>query len=552
MSYGLTINDWGEAAAAADPWPAHAHAGTSEWGLTVLPADAPAQVRRSAAIPVAFAIPVALSALSYASGGTAFLSDFAFVVLTGLCAVLLAVELATFGHRQGIGAILLYGGVLVWFCHDYGTNWFLHDYRHFEPAFAAVHVDTVARALFYHCLFVDLMVIAFRLPFLRFVDRLVVAVPEPADRRFYFWLVLALLLIGWSAFIFTVDPLPVSLAKACLWFVPGWGTPLAFTMGRSGNTNTNWGGYLAQVIQVGQVGGILGAVYALLVARSTLGRLFGWLDWAFWASYSFTSFRRGDIAFMAMPVMGLMFVKYHAQRDPQRRARSRFQMVATLAAVSVLWFFVQYQTAQRMGNGHVQLFRAAGNTMFSEGLNAWVVIPDQIGYAYNNWPGEAIVCPIPDSLWSFVIGPIPRALWTSKPVEQFSLWYSAMVSHDKRGLATGGREGTTISGGAVGAWYFRYGPAGVIEGALVYGWLMGVAERALRRARGQPIKVMFALAFATFVFRCYRDLWWHLLYPIMIGGVVLWIVIRLLSGGHPPASHPEGEPSSADPGNSRV
>ena len=99
---------------------------------------------------------------------------------------------------------------------------------------------------------------------------------------------------------------------------------------------------------------------------------------------------------------------------------------------------------------------------------------------------------------------------------------------------------TTVSGGAVGAWYMRYGPGGVVEGGLVYGWLMGVAERALRRTRGRPIKVMFALAFATFLFRCYRDLAWHNLYGIMIGGVVIWVIVRLFFGARRAEPSPVG------------
>ena len=539
MSYGLMTNDWNDSLLDVDDVPAPVASGISEWGLTVLPPDAPAQVRRSGLIPVAFAVPLLFSAFSYAGGGLAFFTDLAFVALTGICITLLAVELLTFGHRQGVGAILIYGGVLIWFCHDYASYWFMHDFTRVERYFPAVRVDTVARAFFYHCLFIELMVIAYRFPVLRFADRLVVAVPELPDNRFYLWLVIAMLAIGWAGFIPTTDFLPVSLAKACLWFLPGMGGGPSFTVGRSGNTNVNLGGYVAQVLQVGEMGGILAAVYALLVARSVFGKVFGWLVWAFWVSYSFTSYRRGDIAFMTLPIMALMFVKFHAQRDPQRRASSLLRLGATLVAVSVIWFLVQLQTATRMTGGVIHLFRAVGNTMFSEGLNAWVVIPDPDGYAYDDWPGETVLLPIPNTVWAFVTGPVPRVLWTSKPVEKFALWYSAMISHDRRGLATEGAQGTTVSGGAVGAWYFRYGPPGVIEGALVYGWLMGVAERSLRRAQGQPIKVMFALAFATFVFRCYRDLWFHLLYPIMIGGVVFYVVIRLVFGTRPTHISPQ-------------
>lgn len=539
MSYGLTANHWDEPPLEFDPAPSTG-ATTNEWGLTVLPNDAPAQFRRSAIIPVLFAIPVFLSAISFVGGGLTFLSDLAYLVLTGSCVTLLLVELFKFGERQGIGAILIYGGILVWFCHDYGSYWFLHDFQQYTPAFPSVHADTIARVLFFHCLFIDVMVIAFRLPLLRFVDQLVVAVPEPGNPRFYLALVILLLLFGLTSFYFTADPMPVSLARACLWFLPPFSGGPRWTAVRSGNTNFNISGYVAQIIQVGQIGGIFAVAYAILVARTLPGKAFGWLVWLFWTLYSFTTFRRGDIAFMAMPVLGLMFVKYHAQRDPEQRARNFTRLVGTLAISATMWGTVQLQTVARTNHLSFSMFHAMGNTMFSEGLNAWVVIPDQTGYPYNTYPGEGLIRPIPDTLFNFLIGPIPRVIWHDKPVEQFSLWYAAMISHDRRGLQTNGNQGTTVSGGAVGAWYFRYGPAGVIEGAIVYGWLMGVAERALRRAQGQPLKVFFALAFATFMFRSYRDLWWHNLYPVMIGGVVITLLVRLVLGQqrHEPTSYP--------------
>ena len=352
MSYGLTANDWIDPAADVHGGPAAVP--VLDYGQGPLLADAsPRLAERSAIIPVLFSIPVAISALSYAGDGVGFLSDAAFLVLTLLCAWFLAVELATFGKRQGLGAILIYGGVLVWFCHDYAVSWFNHDYRHFDPFFPNVKADTVARALFYHTLFIDLMLIGFRLPvarvpFVRLIDRFVVVVPEPAQTRFYFYSVLAALLIGWCAFIPTRDLWPVSIVKAGLWFVPGVGH-VEFTAGRSGNINFNWGGYLGQVIQIGSVGGILGAVYALLVATNIAGRAFGWFTWAFWTSYSFQGDRRGEIAFMALPILILLFMLYHAESDAERRRRNTRWLVGTLAAAVFMWYAVQRQIATPRG-----------------------------------------------------------------------------------------------------------------------------------------------------------------------------------------------------------
>jgi hypothetical protein len=53
---------------------------------------------------------------------------------------------------------------------------------------------------------------------------------------------------------------------------------------------------------------------------------------------------------------------------------------------------------------------------------------------------------------------------------------------------------------------------------------------------GKPMNILFTLAFGTFMFRCFRDLWWHNLYPVMIAGVVMagivW-VSNTFFGGDP-------------------
>ena len=50
-------------------------------------------------------------------------------------------------------------------------------------------------------------------------------------------------------------------------------------------------------------------------------------------------------------------------------------------------------------------------------------------------------------------------------------------------------QGTTISHGLVGHWYFPYGWAGVIEGGLLFGWLLVVGERALVKNLNRPLTI---------------------------------------------------------------
>jgi hypothetical protein len=123
---------------------------------------------------------------------------------------------------------------------------------------------------------------------------------------------------------------------------------------------------------------------------------------------------------------------------------------------------------------------------------------------------------LPEQLWWFIIGPIPRALWTSKPVDQLWEWYNRLYTG-----AGNGTVGTTISHGVVGSWYFNYGAFGAIEGALLMGWLMAISERALQRSNGRPMGLLMSLAFSVWLFRIYRDFIFIDLYGLMIGAIVL-------------------------------
>ena len=158
-------------------------------------------------------------------------------------------------------------------------------------------------------------------------------------------------------------------------------------------------------------------------------------------------------------------------------------------------------------------------------------MPDQVPFFCDRFPGEGIIRPIPETIFWFLMGPIPRALWENKPTDDAMVWYNKMVG------GTDGREGTTIAQGLVGHWYFRYGIAGVVEGGMLVGWLMGVSERLLRRANGRPMTLVAALAMAAWLFRIYRNFYFIELYGPLIGVLaftLLVYVMRPFSGGAPP------------------
>jgi hypothetical protein len=487
-------------------------------------AQGAAELDRSMLPAALFLIPVLITGLSYLSGGVGPITDLGFLLLTVLCVVFLFKELIQFPKQQGIGAILIYGGVLVWFCHDYMTNWFGRDFG--DPSLH-IPVHVVAKAAFYHALFVDVMLLVFRRPFMRWAEKLVVAVPEPSTPQFYVVALIAIMAVGMSPFVlFVNEPLYSALWKT----VTLREDQVAWTVGRTivgraANLNYSWGGYVAQILQIGMIAGVLGAAYAILEAKTWAGRIFGLSLWLFWVLYCFNTYRRGDMAFMVIPAMGFLYYRYQvlASGYLKRAGWKAYALVAVVGLTLIL--VIQYQISVRSGETLQagQVFEARGNTMFSEGIKAWAIFGEDGGkdyYSSDDFFGASIVEPIPMTAWWFGIDWIPRALWTTKPIDQFAAWYNDLISGEHLGMG-----GTTVSGGAVGQWYFRYGPAGVIEGGLMYGWLMGVCERALRRAKGRPIGVLFAFCFATFLFRAYRDLWFHLLYPVMIGGVALFLIV---------------------------
>jgi hypothetical protein len=90
-----------------------------------------------------------------------------------------------------------------------------------------------------------------------------------------------------------------------------------------------------------------------------------------------------------------------------------------------------------------------GNTMFSEGLLAYSVVGVDGGMPFFNasdFPGEGIILAMPHTLFDFVVGIIPRALWHDKPIDALWEWYNKAYTGMGDGVT-----GTTISHGLIGS-----------------------------------------------------------------------------------------------------
>jgi hypothetical protein len=482
-------------------------------------------LNRSSYAPIAFILPIFLSGASWMVGGTPWLTDIAFTVLTAICLIYLILELYNFPKRFGIGGLILYSGVLIWFSHDYYSHWIGHGFNNADEVFDAV---TIAKATFCHSLFIFFMNLGLYIPFYKPMVKIIHAVPEPNSQSFYMWMLVGLFFMGIMPYVlFTRGPVLQSIWSD-MWAMRSGGA--RWTVGRTGNINYNYGAYVALLVQMGQIGGQLAVFVALLIAKNPISKIIAWSIWAFWMAMAFGSGTRGEVLFMGLPAISLLYLKYQSLAAYwMHKFSARAYIYSALFALFIL-FLVQFQAYNRNEGfesvevSKLHLFKLKGNTMFSEGLLGYVLIPEIEPFFYDSFPGMTLIRPIPQTLYWFGIGPIPRALWTTKPIDPVWAWYN----YSYTGIDATVR-GTTVAQGLVGYWYFRYGISGIIQGGLLLGWLMLVSEKALQRSAGSPIHLMFSLALATWLFRTFRGVNFNDLYPILIGGIMLYFVISAIN-----------------------
>jgi len=461
--------------------------------------------------------------MSWLAGGIPLLTDAAFVVLTVLCGLRLLEELYNFPRRFGFGGIVIFGGILVWFCQDYLGNWIGN--RSLVNSY--VTYEVLAKATFFHMLFAMLMVCGLLLPWGKFVEKSINAIGKISTPQLILGLLLAMLGISFLAyFIFGSDSPGATFLKLITLRAP---FEQRWTVGRTGNLNYSWGGYVAQLIELGMIASILGAAYTLLHRTPFLILLFFWFSWVHFFLYNFYTSRRAPVVGMVLPIVVLLFVKYNAGAAAQFRRISLKGFLAMGVGGALLFIAVQLQIAHR-GTGfadfdfnRLEASKIQGNSMFSEALDAWATIPSKRPFFANRFPGEGAVRALPETAFWFAVGPIPRALWRDKPVD------AAWASRAETDVSGRENQGTTVSSGLVGWWYFRFGAAGVVQGALLFGLLARIFERTLQNADGRFLVIMFSLAYLTELFRMYRDFVFIGVYPVMIAQALMWAGLRLFN-----------------------
>jgi hypothetical protein len=500
--------------------------GTAGYGPAQIEQVAP-YLARSPHTWAAFLPATALCGLSALAGGISFLTDLGFVALTIAAAWLLCIELVRFPARFGLGAVVLYGGVLIFFCSDYLRYWLGTNFADPTIPYTA---EVVARSALAHCLFIMLMVIGMNWKVLRFLEKPFSWLPEPRNRSLYFWVAVAVFAFGISPYFLFTGGNPFGQ----MWQDMTAGRSATFTswtVGRTGNLNYNYSAYVAQILDVGDFGGIFAAVLAILVIKNPFQRAILIMIWFFWVARGFGSGTRGYIVYQFVPVMAAIFLKLQAEAAERRQLiNMRAYLFAAAVGVVGLGMVTVMTVYRNQGFTQVNLGETLtvenikGTEMFTTTLEGFKRIPDVVPIYYSSIPGEYLVRPIPQLAYWFVIGPVPRAIWTEKPIDPVWVWYNRMVTGQEN------LQGTTISNGLVGWFYFRFGYSGIIQGALFFGLLYGVTERVFQNAAGRPMHIIFSLACATFLFRCFRDPNFQHFYPVVIAAVVLSLLIYALGG----------------------
>jgi len=479
-------------------------------------------------------VPCMWAGVSWLAGGVPFLTDLSFSTLLVMCLILIATEVIAFSRRFGLGGLVLFGGVMVWYVHDYFSNWFNIDVHVMYKAFSDA---VVAKAAFATTVFIFFAAMGLLLPPWRKLTNLSLKIPEPADKSIYVIVIIATFFVGLIPYIFfSRESVLVTIWKA-MTNMYGGNAP-EFTTGRTGNYNYSWGGYLAQVEQIGSTGGVLAAFYVLMLPGKGLSKWIATLIWTFWAALAFGTGSRGTFLFSVLPVAALLFLRYTMIAAERLRKISPRAIIYSALFLFFTLFVIQIQGTFR-GVGlqgvdvhKVSIFKSQGNDMFSEGLIGYKYFGSTFALAKDSFPGATYILPIPDIVYRFAIGWIPRVLWHNKPgIDEASQWFNRMVSG---GTAANTRvnSGTVIGGTVTPSIaciaYYRYGFPGVIQTGLVFGWLCKLGEEILWLNKRRPLSVMFALGWAAWLFRCFRDLTPQDLYPLLIGIGFIALAIKFM------------------------
>jgi oligosaccharide repeat unit polymerase len=181
-----------------------------------------------------------------------------------------------------------------------------------------------------------------------------------------------------------------------------------------------------------------------------------------------------------------------------------------LLSTGGIFLLLQFQLVSRYGyyNPLLQNWATLGGTIdyFKENLMALLIVP-----TYHAYFKESV-------LVQFLISPIPRFLWPSKPASELVWFYSLW-----RWNVDIYQEGGNVFPGIVGQFYMSWGVFGPAMAGLLMGWIAHRVDLFLERASTNKdlYRSVLGAMFVVWIFLSYRLLSPGFFYPLLFAALIV-------------------------------
>lgn len=215
-----------------------------------------------------------------------------------------------------------------------------------------------------------------------------------------------------------------------------------------------------------------------------------------------------------------------------------FQMVrfSTRIKISHLIFYVLLSVAilslqtNFRDKGEIEMTSLEHSPLRGYALNreiAFIVdnYGDRIPFIHGTDIIPRILLPLPETFAIFIVNPIPRKYWTSKPVDpSFGPYNELRTGH------TGFGASSNITPTIPGRYYINYGLPGVIQIGLIFGLLWRLFDRMMTgRQYITSNRILVAAMLNAIMFISLRDFTFGKFYPLLFLLFFIYISLHLTS-----------------------
>ena len=285
-----------------------------------------------------------------------------------------------------------------------------------------------------------------------------------------------------------------------------------------------------------------------MVPGSIMGKIFAAFVWFFWVMIAFGTGSRGELLYAVLPLIALVFIKYVVMgNDYLGRISSRavlysgMALFVTLIAVKIQGTFRNsgLQTANLQS---MDIFESDGNAMFSAGLSGLSMLSRPLPPPQRHLPGAALSGPFPTSPSDLPSAGFPAPSGITNRA-------SMIPANGTTACSAAARPQTSTNPIPTHAEepsppQSPESPLSTMALPVSSKWAFysaGCAPCAKGTCAPAPL-VPSPLCFSRhwrWLFRAYRDLTPHNLYPLLIGTIVISVLVYLLSPftGQPSTGH---------------